>query len=357
MQLPSLVLGKKTVPTPIIQGGMGIGISLGNLAGHVAKEGGVGIISTAQIGCHLPEFARNPLKANLKAIGLELKKARHIAKDGLVGFNVMASTFHYEKYIEACLKEEPDVLISGGGLPIHLPAITKNFKTLIAPIISSKKAGQILLNYWDKHYGTTADFLVVEGPKAGGHLGFKENQLMDSTFDMEEELGKIITLVKKFEEKFQRKIPVIFAGGVFTHEDIHHYLNLGCQGVQIATRFVVTDECEAPDKFKQAYLAAKKEDLKIIKSPVGLPARAIANAFTKEAEKGQIPIEKCRNCLAFNHCDRKTIPYCISQHLLKSADETPTPGLVFAGENVYRIKQLTTVKDLMTELRGNISLA
>lgn len=352
MNLPALNIGELKSKYPIIQGGMGIGISLANLSGHVAKFGGIGIISTAQIGCHLDSFEKNPLKANLKAIPLELEKARKIAQkgtNGLLGFNVMASTYQYGKYIEACVKAKADVIISGGGLPTELPGLVKDSLTKIAPIVSSSKGCNILLKYWDKHFGKTADFLVVEGPKAGGHLGFKLTQLETN---MDEEVKKIISVVQTFSEKYQKEIPVIFAGGVFDKKDIEHYLFLGCSGVQMATSFVTTEECDAPKKFKDAYLNATKDDLVIIKSPVGMPARAIKNSFTKKISEASIPIEKCRNCLAFKHCDRKNIPYCISEHLLKSAHETPEEGLVFAGENVWRLNKMTTVQDLMEELTG-----
>lgn len=352
MALPSIKIADLNLTVPIIQGGMGIGISLANLAGAVAKSGGLGIISSAQIGFKLPEFERNPLKANLKAIGLELKKARAIAQGGLVGFNVMASTFHYERYIKEIVAQKADVIISGGGLPTQLPEFTKGSTTKIAPIVSSQKACKVVLNYWHKKYQTTADFIVVEGPKAGGHLGFKVPQLTDENFDMDQELVKIIAETQKFAKLYGHEIPVFFGGGVYTHEDIQHYLALGCRGVQVATRFVVTAECDAPQAFKDAYLMAEEKDLQIIKSPVGMPARAIDNYFTQKSAAGRIPIEKCRNCLSHSHCDRKTIPYCISEHLLKSAGTNPLQGLIFAGATVHRLKEMTTVPQLMQELIG-----
>lgn len=356
MSLPTLTIADFTLPIPIIQGGMGIGISLSQLSGTVASCGGMGIISTAQIGFQLPEFERNPLRANLKAIGLELEKARAISDGGIVGFNVMASTYQYERYLKECVTQGADVIISGGGLPTVLPQYTKGTTTKIAPIVSSAKGCKVILNYWHKKYQTMADFVVVEGPLAGGHLGFKLDQLADPEFDMDAELVKIIAEVKKFANLYEKEIPVIFGGGVYSHDDILHYLSLGCAGVQMATRFVVTEECDAPAAFKKAYLNSKPEDLKIIKSPVGMPARAINNYFTQISADHQIPIEKCRNCLSYSHCDRKTIPYCISEHLLKSAgasQEDPANGLLFAGANVYRLQEMTTASDLMTELCGN----
>lgn len=353
MSLPTLTIGDLTARFPIIQGGMGIGVSLSRLAGAVAKAGGIGIISCAQIGFQDPLFEKSPLKANMRAIETEFQKAKDIAgASGIVGFNIMCATYQYERYVKRCVEVGADLIISGAGLPIHLPELVANSKTKIAPIVSSAKAAKVLLRTWAKRYGRTADLVVVEGPQAGGHLGFSyEDALMEPAV-MEEEFGKILQEVAHYEEQFQQKIPVVFAGGVHTRQDIDRYLELGASGVQIATRFVVTEECDAPESYKQMYLEAKKEDIEIIKSPVGMPGRALHNDFTERASKERIPIERCRNCLSLKHCDRKTIPYCISQMLLNSVTEKPTEGLVFAGAQVHRIQEKTTVPALFAEWTG-----
>ncbi|MDR2833034.1 MAG: nitronate monooxygenase family protein [Streptococcaceae bacterium] len=345
-----LVIKDLVAKVPIIQGGMGIGISLSNLAGHVAKEGGIGVLSTAQIGYNTPNFEKSPLRANWQAIEDEFKKAKEIAKGGIVGFNIMAAQFQYDKIVKHAASIGADVIISGAGLPVNLPELVEGTKTKIAPIVSSAKGAKVLLKTWAKRYSRTADFVVIEGPKAGGHLGFKAEDLQSATENMDAEVIKIVEIVNEFAEQFNEKVPVIFAGGVFTKEDIEHYLSLGCSGVQMATRFVATTECDAPEDFKNRYVQAKEEDIEILKSPVGMPGRALKNDFSKRIKTEKIPIEKCRDCLSHKHCDRKTIPYCISEALLHSVRGNTENGLLFAGANVYRVDKITSVKELIAEL-------
>lgn len=350
MSLPPLKIGDLTAKVPIIQGGMGIGVSLARLAGSVAKAGGIGIISCAQIGYQDPMFEKSSLRANMQAIEDQYKEAKEIAEGGIVGFNIMCATYQYKRYVQRCLEVGADVIISGAGLPIELPELAAGYDTKIAPIVSSEKAAKVLLRTWAKRYNRTADFVVIEGPKAGGHLGFKYEDVSMPDEQMDDEVKKIVAVVNEYGEKFGVDVPVIFAGGVYDQQDIQHYLSLGCSGVQMATRFVVTEECDAPMSFKQKYLDAQKEDIEVIKSPVGMPGRAIHNHFTEEIKVRRIPIAKCRNCLSFDHCDRKTIPYCITEMLMNSVTEKPDDGLVFAGSNVYRLDKMTTVPELIAEL-------
>ncbi|MFD2308368.1 NAD(P)H-dependent flavin oxidoreductase [Enterococcus termitis] len=350
MSLKPLVIDNLVAKVPIIQGGMGIGISLANLAGAVSREGGIGILSTAQIGYQEELFEKSPLRANMLAIEKQFKKAKEIANNGLIGFNIMAATFHYDRYVKRCVEVGADVIISGAGLPITLPELVEGSQTKIAPIVSSSKGAKVLLNTWKKRYNKTADFVVIEGPEAGGHLGFKAETLSKNIEQMDDEIVKIVETIRSFEEDFGKDIPIIFAGGVFDRSDIDHYLALGCSGVQMATRFVVTEECDAPEAFKTAYINAEQEDITIIKSPVGMPGRAIKNRFSERIKHEQVPIEKCRSCLSYKHCDRETIPYCITETLLNAVTKDPNDALIFAGSNAYRIKEKTTVKAIFAEL-------
>lgn len=350
MTFKPLVIDQLVAKVPIIQGGMGIGVSLANLAGAVGREGGIGILSTAQIGYQEPDFEKSPLRANMAAIKKQFDRAKELAQGGLIGFNIMAASFQYDRYVKRCVEVGADVIISGAGLPINLPELVAGSKTKIAPIVSSNKAAKVLLGTWKKRFDRTADFVVVEGPKAGGHLGFKADELKASIDRMDDELKAIIATVNKFGAEFGQEIPVVFAGGVYNKEDIQHYLDLGCGGVQMATRFVVTEECDAPESFKEAYLNAQEADITIIKSPVGMPGRAIKNDFTQRIQEERIPIEKCRNCLQLKHCDRKTIPYCISETLLNAVTKDPNHALIFAGANAYRLQEKTTVQKLFQEL-------
>lgn len=350
MSLKPLVIDNLVAKVPIIQGGMGIGVSLANLAGAVGRQGGIGILSAAQIGFQEELFTRSPMRANMIAIKKQFNKAKEIANGGLIGFNIMAATFHYDDYVKRCVEVGADVIISGAGLPINLPELVEGSKTKIAPIVSSDKGAKVLLRTWKKRYNKTADFVVIEGPKAGGHLGFKAEMIEKSIEQMDEEIIKIVETVSEFEKEFQKSIPVIFAGGVFDRSDIDHYIHLGCSGVQMATRFVVTEECDAPESFKTSYINAEKEDITIIKSPVGMPGRAIKNDFSERIKHEQVPVEKCRSCLSLKHCDRETIPYCITETLLNAVTRDPNHALVFAGSNVYKIKEKTTVKAIFDEL-------
>ncbi|MDR3156675.1 MAG: nitronate monooxygenase family protein [Lactobacillales bacterium] len=350
MTFNPLKIGELTAKIPIIQGGMGIGVSLHRLAGSVAREGGIGILSTAQIGYQCDDFEKNTMKANLFAIKEQFEKAKKIAKNGIIGFNVMVAQFEYEKIIRRCVEIGADVIISGAGLPINLPELVKGSKTKFAPIISSSKGAKVLLKMWAKRYQRTADFVIIEGPLAGGHLGFKYEEIESAANQMDSEVKKIIEIVNQYAKMFQINVPVVFAGGVYTKEDIKHYLSLGCSGVQMATRFVGTIECDAPNDFKERYLNAKKEDIEIIKSPVGMPGRAIKNTFTSVIKTKTIPIKKCRNCLLLKLCNRKDIPFCISEALLNAVNHKTEEALLFAGSNAYRVNEITTVKDILGNL-------
>lgn len=344
-----LIIGDLEARYPIIQGGMGVGVSRCRLAGTVAKEGGIGIISTAQIGYDEPDFEKHQIPTNLQAIKKHIDIAREIAEGGIVGVNIMVATKQYENYVKAACEAGTDVIISGAGLPITLPGLVKDYDVKIAPIVSSLKAASVILKMWDRKYKRTADFIVIEGPKAGGHLAFKKEEidgLMESDFDII--IKDVINYVKEFEEKYQKNIPVIVAGGIYDQEDIKHALSLGADGVQISTRFVVTKECDASDEFKQAYLNAKKEDITVVISPVGMPGRAILTPFIKRTKEGRVPVKRCFNCL--EHCNPRETPYCITDALVEAVKGNIDEGLVFCGANTYRLDKMTTVKEIFAEL-------
>ena len=349
MKMKPLAIGNLIAKFPIIQGGMGVGVSRWRLAGAVAKEGGIGIISTAQIGYDDPDFDKHQIETNLNAIKKHIELAKQNAEGGVVGVNIMVATKQYERYVKAACEAGTDVIISGAGLPITLPELVRGYDTKIAPIVSSLKAASVILRMWDRKYGTTADFIVIEGPKAGGHLGFSKEQLDHmNELDYDAEIKSIVEYKKEFEEKYQRRIPVIVAGGIFDREDIRHVLSLGADGVQISTRFVVTAECDASEAYKQAYLDARKEDVKIVISPVGMPGRAIMTSFMENVSIARIPVKRCFHCL--EHCNPKDTPYCITKALIEAVKGNIKEGLIFCGENVHRLKEMTTVKALFEEL-------
>ena len=372
--LKPLKIGNLVAKHPVIQGGMGVGVSLSSLAGAVAKAGGIGIISTAQIGFKDQDFGKNPMAANLRAIHSELKKAREKAPQGILGFNIMVATKEYASYVKEAVKAGADVIISGAGLPIDMPKFVaeaenenggsekKERRTMIAPIVSSVKSALVICRMWDRKYHTAPDFVVVEGPCAGGHLGFSREQLTElgadtdhvaETFDepaYDKEVRGIIETVKSFAEKYKKHIPVITAGGIFDHKDVLHQFELGAEGVQAATRFVTTEECDADIAYQEAYINAKEEDIVIVKSPVGMPGRAIKNKFLERVAQGPVKVERCFRCL--EHCNPAETPYCITKALINAAEGKIDEALLFCGSNAYRCEKIETVPEVMAALCG-----
>lgn len=350
VEIKPLVIGDLTAKVPLIQGGMGVGISLSSLAGAVAAEGGIGVISTAQIGYREQDFDTDPIGANLRAIKSEIQKARQIAKDGILGVNIMVATRRYEDYVKAAVEAGIDLIISGAGLPMDLPKLVGAAKTKLAPIVSSVKSAQVIMRYWWKKYSRLPDAIVVEGPLAGGHLGFHREQLDDiDSLRYDDEVRAIISQVGVMAAEHDAEIPVIMAGGVYTRGDMEHYIEMGASGVQVATRFVTTYECDADDAYKQAYIDAREEDIVIVQSPVGMPGRAILNPFMKKAKEGRIPHGKCHLCVST--CNPAETPYCITDALVNAVRGNMEDALIFCGANAYRATRMEHVKDIMDEFR------
>lgn len=349
---PPISLGDKQIKVPLIQGGMGVGISLGGLAGAVAKEGAAGIISNAQIGFVEVDFEKDPFQANLRAMESEYQKAREIAPDGVIGFNIMVALKHYEEYVRHAAAIGCDLIISGAGLPTDLPRYVEGTDTKIAPIVSTEKSAKVIMKYWDRKYNRVPDLLVIEGPKAGGHLGFTKEQL--EVFDDAEynkEVKSILKAVREYEKKYERKIPVVLAGGIDTKEKVEAAMALGVDGVQTASRFVTTEECDADIRYKEAYINAREEDICIVTSPVGMPGRAILNPFMKRVMDGEkFTPKKCLGCL--QKCNPAEIPYCITERLVAAARGDVEEALLFCGKEAYRQQKITTVREVIGSLMG-----
>lgn len=348
MNYKPLKIGELTAKIPLVQGGMGVGISLSGLAAAVANEGGVGIISTAQIGFREPGWESNPIEVNLKAIKKEFCKARELSPKGILGFNIMVATKRYEDYVRSAIKAGADIIISGAGLPVDLPKYVEGCKTKIAPIVSSVKAAALICKLWLRRYNRVPDMVVVEGPKAGGHLGFTPEEAENLTREeYDVEIEKIIEEVKACAMRNDCEIPVVVAGGIYSREDVRHVIkDLKADAVQISTRFVPTVECDAPPEYKEAYLKAEKDDIVITKSPVGMPGRAISNPFLAQAEKPKI--KKCYQCI--EKCNPKENIYCITNALVNAAQGNLDEALIFCGSEVWQTKEITTVKDVIEDL-------
>jgi NAD(P)H-dependent flavin oxidoreductase YrpB (nitropropane dioxygenase family) len=328
---------------------MGVGISLSGLASAVANEGGIGVIATAVIGMNEPDFSMNFLEANIRALRKEIRKARELSK-GILGVNIMVALTNFADLVKTAIEEGIDIIFSGAGLPLNLPQfLSGTEKTKLVPIVSSARAAGIILKKWSEKYNRLPDAIVVEGPLAGGHLGFKEEMIGDPEYSLEKLVPEVILAVKPYEEKYKKPIPVIAAGGIYTGADIYRFFQLGASGVQMATRFVTTYECDASEKFKQTYIDSRKEDIVIIKSPVGMPGRAIKNTFLDEVSQGKRKPFKCPyHCL--KTCDYKNTPYCISFALINAKKGNLSHGFAFAGENAYRAKGIISVKELIETL-------
>lgn len=347
-KIKPLKIGELTAPFPVIQGGMGVGISLSHLAGTVAACGGVGILSAAQIGFREEGFEKDPIGTNLKAIKKEICKARKIANGGIIGINIMVVTQRYEEYVKAAVESGVDLIISGAGLPVDLPELVEGSKTKIAPIVSTVKSAKVICKMWDRHYHRVPDLVVIEGPKAGGHLGFSRKQLEIFTPEVyDQEIRQIIELVKEYEKKYQKRIPVVVAGGIFDRKDFLHALELGADGVQMGTRFVTTYECDAAEEYKKAYINVSKENIVLVDSPVGMVGRAVGNTFAL-AEGKKEPVKKCYQCI--KTCNPGDTPYCITNALVKAAKGETENALVFCGENAWKCDKIEHVGDILREL-------
>ena len=347
--MKAIKIGNLSIAIPIIQGGMGVGISLSGLASAVANEGGVGVISSAGLGLLYRDFSENYLEASIHGLKEEIKKARD-KTIGVIGVNVMVAMTNFVDMVKTSIAEKVDVLITGAGLPLDLPSfLTKESNTKLVPIVSSARAARIICEKWKANYNYLPDAVIVEGPKAGGHLGFKEEQIGDNNYSLEKLVPEIVSELKLFEDKYNKHIPLFAAGGIYTGEDINNIMKLGAAGVQMGTRFVTSDECDASAGFKQAFIDASEKDIEIIKSPVGMPGRAIFSNFIQKVRDGKKQPKKCPfKCI--KTCDIDKSPYCIIIALVNALKGNFENGFAFAGSNAFRATKITSVKEIFQSL-------
>jgi nitronate monooxygenase len=352
-ELPTLKIGDLEAKIPIIQGGMGVGISMSGLASAVANEGGIGVIASSGIAMHDPDWEKNVRAANKRALADEIIKAKKATK-GPIGVNILVALSDYDALSFVSMEAGADLLFLGAGLPLKIfdtfpKEKVKDVKIKIVPIVSSARALNIIFQSWAKNYDRVPDAVVVEGPLAGGHLGFKKEQIDDPDYKLEKLVVEVISAAQVFEKKFGVSIPVIAAGGIYTGEDIYKFFKLGVQGVQMATRFVATFECDASQDFKDALINCTKDDICIIDSPVGLPGRAIRNNFLNDVSNGKkMPFNCPWKCL--RTCDYKIVPYCIALALVNAKKGLLDNGFAFTGANGYRVDKMISVKELMRSL-------
>ncbi len=342
-------IGNLEIAIPVIQGGMGVGISLSGLAAAVANEGGAGIISSAGLGLLYKNFSADYLEASIKGLKEEIRLAREKTK-GVIGVNVMVAMTNFADMVKTAISEKVDILIAGAGLPLDMPSfLNKDSKTKLVPIVSSARAAKIICDKWKTNYDYLPDAVIVEGPKAGGHLGFREEQIFDTNYSLEKLVPEIVNELKPFEEKYGQQIPLIAAGGIYTGRDIKEIMDLGASGVQMGTRFVTTDECDASQDFKQTYIDSTEKDIEIIKSPVGMPGRAIISNFIDKVRAGKKQPKACPfKCI--KTCDISKSPYCIIIALMNALKGNFEAGYAFAGSNAFRATRIFSVKEVFQSL-------
>lgn len=352
--MKSLKIGDLLAKVPIVQGGMGVGISLSGLASAVANAGGVGVISSAGLGVIYREHSSDYNKASIFGLKEELRKAREKAK-GIIGVNIMVALTNFADMVRTAIEEKADIIFAGAGLPLNLPSfLTKGSNTKLAPIVSSARALQVICRRWIGEYGYVPDAVVVEGPKAGGHLGYSNDQLKDSNCTLDNIVPEVVAAAREIGRQHGRVIPVIAGGGVYTGEDIVKMMVLGADGVQMGTRFVTTEECDASPVFKQSYLDARAEDIQIIQSPVGMPGRAISNTFLDKVKEGLTKPKACPfNCI--KTCDVVNSPYCIMLALYNAYRGNMDKGYAFCGSNAWRSERIMSVKELIDSLKSEFN--
>ncbi len=352
MKIPSLTIGDLTIQIPIVQGGMGVSVSKASLASAVSLMGGLGVIASVGLGEDMSSTIRFEERSK-QALATEI---REVKQKGLpVGVNVMVALTNYSDLVETCVEEDVDVLFSGAGLPLRLPEYAGDSQMKLVPIISSGRAADIVCRTWFKRYSRFPDALVVEGPMAGGHLGFKFEELVDGTApDLETLVRETLVVADRYEQQAGRSIPVIAAGGIYTGADIARFLNMGASGVQMGTRFVATYECDVSDAYKQSYLDATEDDIALIRSPVGLPARVIKTPFVRKSLGEKQKFACFYKCLLT--CDADTANYCIALALLNSSRGQLDEGFPMCGQNAYRVDKILSVRELMQELTQEAEL-
>jgi NAD(P)H-dependent flavin oxidoreductase YrpB (nitropropane dioxygenase family) len=348
--MKTLKIGDLLAKVPIVQGGMGVGISLSGLASAVANAGGVGVISSAGLGVIYKEYSNDFKKASIYGLREELRKARELTR-GIVGVNIMVALTNFADMVRTSIEEKADIIFSGAGLPLNLPSFLKEDSTTkLVPIVSSARALKLICRRWIGEWGYVPDAVVVEGPKAGGHLGYSNEQIDNPDYALETIVPEVVAAAREIGEQNGRYISVIAGGGIYTGEDIHNIMSLGADAVQMGTRFVTTEECDASEAFKQSYIDAREEDIEIIQSPVGMPGRAVHNSFLEKVKQGLKQPKACPfDCI--KTCDVTHSPYCIMLALYNAFKGKMENGYAFAGSNAWRTEKILSVRELIQTLK------
>lgn len=348
-------IGDLVLKVPIIQGGMGIGVSLSGLAAAVANEGGVGTISAVAPGFRESDFYTNTFEANIRGLKQEIQKFREKTK-GILAVNIMVALTNFAELVQTAIMEKVDMIIAGAGLPLNLPEFKdENSNTKLVPIVSSDRALNLLIRKWKKSYNYLPDAVVLESPYSGGHQGVKMEEIGNEAFDLDQQVPKVVELLNNCEKEYGKKIPLFVAGGVQTGADIRRYVEMGASGAQIGTRFITTHECDATDEFKEQYLNTKsKEDIIVIKSPVGLPLRVLKTPFIEKVLRGE---RKPKNCYykCLHTCNYQEVSFCIANALINAQKGHVNEGICCSGINSYKNNEIVSVHDLIEQIKKEYS--
>jgi len=356
MKLSPLQIGKLSIPRPIIQGGMGVRISGARLAAAVSNAGGLGVIASVGTGEEWPDSSLDYIERSCLGLKDMILKARKLTPNP-VAVNILCALNNYESLVKTSVALGVAAIISGAGLPLTLPGMVGDSDVKLIPVVSSGRAADLICQTWSRRYQRLPDAFVLEGKLAGGHLGLKmEQALSGGGDDLEELLESTLAAVAKHASGAAARIPVIVAGGIFTGADIARFIALGADGVQMGTRFVCTDECDASEEFKQAYLAATAEDIVVIKSPIGLPLRVIRNSFVDRIQAGERMDFKCR-CRCLRPCIPSETQYCVADAMVNAYRGQLDKGFATCGANAGRVDRIVSVRELMDELVGEAEAA
>lgn len=359
MSLNALKIGKYTIEYPIVQGGMGLGISWDKLAGTVSLEGGLGVISSVGTGYYEnTHFSKKNINTrpfetenfySKTALTTIVENARKICGSKPLAMNILYAINDYERVIKDSCEAGVNIIITGAGLPTNMPEFTADYPDVaLVPIVSSAKALKIICKRWTQRYNRLPDAIVVEGPLSGGHQGFTYEQCSQEEYQLENLIAPI-----KEEIKAWGDFPLIAAGGIWDRSDIDKMIALGADGVQMGTRFIGTHECDADKNFKEVLLKAQKEDIQLFKSPVGYPARGVRTNLIRMVEKREGPAIRCiSNCVSPCHRgqEAKAVGYCIADSLSDAYMGKLETGLFFTGANGFKLNEIISVKELIAKL-------
>jgi len=355
-KLEPLVIGDLEIKIPIIQGGMGVRVSVASLAAAVANCGAGGTIASVGLPPDTDENRADVPKSSREHLQKQVRRARELSADGAIGVNIMVALSNYEDQVRTTAKEDVDYIISGAGLPLSLPEFAEGSSVKLIPLIASARAAKLLLKTWKRRYNRLPDAFVVEGPLSGGHIaGYSLEELKSLKGTMQNEpllenaVKDVLELVAEYEKEYGASIPVIAAGGIFDGKDVAKFLRMGAKGVQIGTRFVATFECSVADEFKQLYIKAGEDDIFFIQSPVGMPARVIRTKFLDDILRGERKEFTC-NYKCLRTCDPSTVQYCIAKALIDAVEGDIDNAIVLAGTNVARVTKIVSVKELIDEI-------